>query len=124
VARVCKPGGRCIFIDVVAPESALLDTVLQTLEILRDPSHVRDHRRSEWRRMLAAVGFTVTESDAWKLPMHFAAWVARMATSAERIAALHTVLSGLPDEAHRYFNVEADNSFSIDGAWIEGVKPD
>jgi ubiquinone/menaquinone biosynthesis C-methylase UbiE len=122
VARVCKPLGRCILIDVVAPESALLDTVLQTLEILRDPSHVRDYRVSELRRLLAEAGLRVTESNGWKLPMKFGPWVARMATSTERIAALHAVLSGLPDEAHGYFAVEPDHSFSIDSAWIESVQ--
>jgi ubiquinone/menaquinone biosynthesis C-methylase UbiE len=122
-ARVCKPGGRCIVIDVVAPESPLLDTVLQTVEILRDPSHVRDHRVSEWRRLLAEVGFTVTESESWKLPMGFDSWVGRMGASAERIGALHMVFAGLPAEARQYFSVAADHSFSIDSAWIEGFKP-
>jgi ubiquinone/menaquinone biosynthesis C-methylase UbiE len=41
--RVLKPGGRLIVIDVVAPDSALFDTHLQALELLRDASHVRDH---------------------------------------------------------------------------------
>jgi ubiquinone/menaquinone biosynthesis C-methylase UbiE len=121
-ARVCKSDGRCIVIDVVAPESALFDTVLQTIEILRDPSHVRDHRVSEWRRLLAEAGFLVTESHAWKLPMGFASWVGRMAAPAERVAALNTVFAGLPEEARRYFSVAADHSFSIDSAWIECVK--
>jgi ubiquinone/menaquinone biosynthesis C-methylase UbiE len=45
--RVLKPGGSLIVIDVIAPESPLLDTILQTVEILRDASHVRDYRVSE-----------------------------------------------------------------------------
>jgi len=122
MARVCKTDGRCIIIDVVAPESALFDTVLQTIEILRDPSHVRDHRVSEWQRLLADVGFPSPKSHSWKLPMGFASWVGRMAASAERIAALETVFAGLPAEARRYFAVEPDRSFAIDSAWLEGVK--
>jgi SAM-dependent methyltransferase len=122
VARVCKTDGRCIVIDVVAPESALFDTVLQTIEILRDPSHVRDHRVSEWLRLLAAVGFSETESHCWKLSMGFANWVGRMAASAERVAALNMVFAGLPAEAQRYFAVQSDHSFAIDSAWLESVK--
>jgi len=121
-ARVCKPEGRCIIIDVVAPESALFDTVLQTIEMLRDPSHVRDHRVSEWRRLLAEAGFALTACDGWKLPMGFASWVGRIAASAERVAALGTVFAGLPEEARRYFAVEPDHSFAIDSAWLESVK--
>jgi len=122
VARVCRTGGRCIFVDVIAPEAALLDTVLQTVEILRDPSHVRDCRLSEWRRLLNEAGFTVTDIHGWKLTMEFASWVSRMATPPERVAALHAVFTELPDETRRYFSVAADHSFSIDSAWMEGVK--
>ncbi|WP_394779775.1 class I SAM-dependent methyltransferase, partial [Undibacterium sp.] len=44
MARVLKPGGTLVVIDVVAPETPLYDTVLQTVELLRDSSHVRDYR--------------------------------------------------------------------------------
>ena len=54
--RVLKPGGSLVVVDVVASESPLADTALQTLEMLRDPSHVRDYRVSEWLVMLADAG--------------------------------------------------------------------
>jgi ubiquinone/menaquinone biosynthesis C-methylase UbiE len=41
-ARILSPGGTLVVIDVLAPENALMDTVLQTVEILRDLArHVR-----------------------------------------------------------------------------------
>ena len=36
VRRVLKPGGVAVFIDVMSPGSALLDTYLQAVEVLRD----------------------------------------------------------------------------------------
>jgi hypothetical protein len=39
-----------------------------------------------------------------------------------RPARLHAMFTGLPDEARRYFSVAADHSFTIDSAWLEGVK--
>jgi SAM-dependent methyltransferase len=59
--RVLKPGGRALFMDVIAPEAPLLDTFLQTVELLRDPSHVRDYSVREWTAMLRAAGFTPCE---------------------------------------------------------------
>ncbi|WP_163311821.1 class I SAM-dependent methyltransferase, partial [Enterobacter cloacae] len=50
--RVLKPGGKLVIVDIVAPEVPLLDTLLQTAEVLRDVSHVRDYRVSEWQAML------------------------------------------------------------------------
>jgi ubiquinone/menaquinone biosynthesis C-methylase UbiE len=55
-ARVLIPGGRLIVIDVIAPENPLLDTSLQVIEFLRDASHVRDYRVSEWITMFQAAG--------------------------------------------------------------------
>ena len=49
--RVLKPGGLAAFMDVVAPEDPLLDTWLQSLELLRDPSHVRNYSIAQWRTM-------------------------------------------------------------------------
>ncbi|KEA40832.1 SAM-dependent methyltransferase, partial [Pseudomonas aeruginosa] len=43
VRRVLKPGGVAIFVDVAAPGQALPDTFLQTVELLRDTSHVRNY---------------------------------------------------------------------------------
>ncbi len=121
-SRVLAPAGALIVIDVCAAESPLMDTVLQTLELLRDLSHVRDYRESEWRALLAASGFDGFKSVRWKLPMEFASWVARIETPAPRIDALKVVIDALPEEARRYFSVAVDHSFEIDSLWLEAVK--
>ncbi|HTD05779.1 class I SAM-dependent methyltransferase [Undibacterium sp.] len=122
IARVLKPGGTLLAIDVVAPETPLYDTVLQTIELLRDASHVRDYRVSEWRAMLGAAGLQVIGSDGWKLPLDFDSWVKRIRTSADRVAALQVIMRELPQEVKEYFMVRADHSFSSDTAWIEARR--
>jgi SAM-dependent methyltransferase len=120
-ARVLKPPGRLVVIDVIAPEAQVLDTALQVIEFLRDPSHVRNYRVSEWAAMLGAAGFETPSVDLWKLPLEFSSWVARIGTSTARIAALQAVFADLSDEARRYLEVGADLSFAIDAAWIESA---
>jgi len=70
--RVLGPGGIAVFIDVVAPESPLADTWLQSLELMRDPSHVRDYRRSEWllhsRRRVSPQPSQGISACAWNSP--------------------------------------------------------
>jgi len=122
VRRVLKPTGILVVIDVVAAENALFDTLLQSVEILRDASHIRDYRVSEWYAMLCAAGFDVTESDRWALTMEFAIWTARMHTPELRVDAIRDVLSKASDEARQYFKVQADSSFDIDVMWLE-AKP-
>lgn len=119
IARVLKPGATAVVIDVVAPEDPLLDTSLQTVELLRDPAHVRNYRESEWRRMFEAAHLTLAGLHRWKLNLEFDGWVARIGTSAARVAALETVFDDLAEEARRYFDVTAQRAFSIDAAWFE-----
>ena len=66
-ARVLKPGGVFLVSDSVAPEDPALDTFMNAFELMRDPSHVRDHRISEWHAMLAARGFASRELGTWNL---------------------------------------------------------
>jgi len=117
--RVLKPGGLAVVIDAVAPESQLADTWLQTLELMRDPSHVRDYRRSEWQAMLANAGFCRGDSKSFRLRLEFSSWVARIGTPAPLIAGLRCLQAHAPAEAASHFALEPDGSFTIDTAMIE-----
>ncbi len=48
LARLLLPSGRLLLVDVMADPDPLLDNLLNALEILRDPSHVRDHSQAQW----------------------------------------------------------------------------
>jgi ubiquinone/menaquinone biosynthesis C-methylase UbiE len=121
-ARVISSDGRLIVIDVVAPERPLFDTSLQVIEFLRDASHVRDYRVSEWRAMQGAAGFAEPTVASWKLPIDFRSWIARIGTPSARIAALRAVFAELPGEVHEYFQIGPEFSFVIDSAWIDARK--
>jgi ubiquinone/menaquinone biosynthesis C-methylase UbiE len=122
VARVLTPNGTLLIIDALAPESPLLDTTLQSLELLRDMSHVRNYRLSEWRAMLHESCLVERNHRAWKLSLEFQSWVQRIATPPRRIQALHALIDDMPSEARDYFAVTADRSFRIDAGWIEAGK--
>lgn len=121
-ARVTMPGGRLIVIDVIAPETPLFDTSLQVIEFLRDASHVRDYRVSEWGAMQRAAGFTEPTVTSWKLPLDFKSWIARIGTPPARVAALQAVFAELPSEVREYFQIGPELSFVTDSAWLEAVK--
>jgi hypothetical protein len=122
VVRVLRPSGTLVVIDVVAPESALLDTTLQTIDLLRDMSHVRNYCASEWRSMLRVPGLADAGSESWKLRLEFDSWVRRIAAPSRRVDAPRAVFDDLPAEAREYFVVAADGSFTSDALWIEVSK--
>jgi ubiquinone/menaquinone biosynthesis C-methylase UbiE len=119
--RILVPGGTLIVIDVLAPEAPLMDTALQAIELLRDASHVRNYRESEWRAMFEAADFTRPEVDRWKLRLEFQPWVDRIATPAARVAAVKLVLDGLAAEASAYFALTSEYSFAIDAGWLQAT---
>jgi len=117
--RVCRPGGLALFADIVAPPTALCDTHLQAVELLRDPSHVRDYSLAQWTTHLAHAGFAVTAIYPMRLRMDFTAWTARMDTPPDLQAAIRTVQHSAPAEVRDHFAIEADGSFTIDSMLIE-----
>ncbi|WP_026381567.1 class I SAM-dependent methyltransferase [Afifella pfennigii] len=117
--RVLKPGATAIFMDVVSPGAPLLDTHLQAVELLRDPSHVRDYALGEWLSAFAQAAFAIRHVETFRLRLDFAPWVARIGTAPERVAAIRTLQSDVADEVKAYFAIEEDGSFTLDTALIE-----
>ena len=122
IFRVLKPGGKCYVIDVVAPEVTVADTYLQSFEVLRDASHIRNRNLAEWSAALTQAGLRPVAEQGWKLQLQFDAWVARMRTPPERVIAIRSLWDVAPQEVTSYFRLEKDYSFTVDAALIEAVK--
>ncbi|TBU84404.1 class I SAM-dependent methyltransferase [Phytopseudomonas dryadis] len=114
VRRVLKPGGVAAFIDVASPGRPLLDTYLQTVEVLRDTSHVRDYSPAEWLRQVSEAGLQVRSHTRQRLRLEFASWVERMRTPQVMREAILTLQAAVGEEVREYFEVAADGSFSTD----------
>lgn len=110
--RVLRPGGRLLVIDVLGIADALVDTHFQTLELLRDRSHVRNRSAAQWQAVLAEQGFEVEQQADFPLRLAFSAWVERMQTPPAKVAMLRTLQLEAPDEVQRQLAIEADGSFT------------
>lgn len=117
--RIAKPGATAVFIDVVSPGHAAFDTHLQAVELLRDPSHVRDYSEAEWSAALADAGFRIRRTQTRRLRMDYPTWIARMRTPEPHQAAIRSLQEGASAETRAYFEIEPDGSFTLDTVQIE-----
>lgn len=121
IRRVLKPGGTLLLADVVAPDAPAQDTFLNAVELLRDPSHVRDHTSGQWLDMLRAAGFAGAVLERWPLRLDFSSWVARMRTPTPAVAYIKTLMNGAPRETRATLAVEEDYSFSVPVALLRAL---
>lgn len=84
-ARVLKNGGKLLLIDNIAPSEEKLDMYINTIEKLRDDSHVRCYQMKEWETWAKEAGLTIEKSRTRKKTFDFPTWVRRTTTSEEQI---------------------------------------
>ncbi len=112
--RVCKPSGKVMIIDIMAPANPLCDTFLQTVEMLRDNSHVRDYSSNEWQQMFDQAGFNVNQTQTHKLKLEFNSWIARMRTPKLYVTAIRELQQNIGQEVKSYYDIQANGTFTTD----------
>jgi ubiquinone/menaquinone biosynthesis C-methylase UbiE len=112
-ARVLADGGHLLVSDIVGPARPLVDTHLQAMEVLRDPSHVRNYSLLEWQTLLAHARFEAEHFQLWPTRIDAATWVERMRTPPDSVAAVRNLQAKAPAEVRRALAFEADDSFTV-----------
>jgi len=125
-ARVLRPGGELVLVDTVSPPDPAQDTFLNTIELLRDPSHVRNYSVVEWEAMLGAAGLTGGCVSNWSFPLDFEDWVERMRTPEHERGQLRRLFDAAPDAVRDVLNVrggDAPYGFDIPVALFVATRP-
>lgn len=122
-ARVLRPGGVVAVVDSVSVGPAVLDTWLQAIELLRDPSHVRSRSRAEWESAIVGAGLLPGSVRPFRIRLEFAVWIERMRTPPVRAEAIRALQAVASDSVKRRLDIEEDGSFCIDVALFEATKP-
>ncbi|UOQ44491.1 class I SAM-dependent methyltransferase [Halobacillus salinarum] len=117
-ARVLKPGGSFLMIDNVAPEDDELDSFYNQFEYIRDPSHCRALKVSEWKRLLANYYLPVHRELARRKQMKFSDWVSRTVKEKPMQDQIERWFINAPEKAKTYFSIIEQNhhieTFEID----------
>ncbi|WP_325034788.1 class I SAM-dependent methyltransferase [Lentibacillus sp. Marseille-P4043] len=125
VKRVLKPDGQFLFIDNIAPEDNALDQFNNTLEKMRDYSHVRSRLVSEWKKIFRDNDLTIMKEMTRKKTLPYKEWVRRTVDNQEKINGITQYILNSSDEVQYYFQVKMENndiqSFAID-EWMVLAK--
>ena len=110
IGRVVRQGGRLAIVDLLAPDDGSLDTFLNAVELLRDPSHARTLRAPEWVALLDAAGFESRVARRWDLEHDVESWLATTAPAPWRADAARALLRDAVPAAREHFAIAPDGS--------------
>lgn len=103
VNRVLKSDGWFLLVDTVAPEDDDADREVNEIEAIRDPSHKRNLKVSEWELLFAEFGFVESANELNRKRLVFVDWVERMRVSAADQDVLRSRIFGSIGEVRDYF---------------------
>ena len=119
MACVLKPGEKLVLIDLEAAEESLRQTE-DRLEMLRDPSHVKNLSRAEMLALYRKRGFDVECCEVVKMPMILKNWLDHTNTPKgareEIIHRMERELSG--GEKTGFAPYEKDGQIVFDHHWV------
>jgi len=121
IARVLRPRGAFYLVDNHSPPDPELDRWLDTLERLKDPSHVRSHSLERWQELLRDAGLRPRVEATFHTDVVTEDWLARSATSAASAQRARAMLREAGPAAREVFRIRADG-FSLLKAIIVATK--
>ena len=122
VGRVLKRYGRFVLIDTVAPSDPEKDRFLNQIELLRDPTHVRDYTVEEWIGMAAEVDLEIEALEHWSIPLDFDLWVRRARTGEHEIEALRECFAAASSAIREHFGVSPSCGWEVPVALFAGSR--
>jgi ubiquinone/menaquinone biosynthesis C-methylase UbiE len=114
--------GSVLLADIVSFDDFVVDTHIQTIELLRDPSHVRDHTATEWIDMFGQAKLDAQVVHEWRVRLAFDDWVERTATPPDRVDTIRSLLRSSPSEVRRTLRLEDDYCFTFRAVLLRAVR--
>ncbi|WP_413378815.1 class I SAM-dependent methyltransferase [Alkalihalobacillus sp. 1P02AB] len=127
VYRVLKPNGLFILIDNVAPENKDCDQFYNYIEKVRDYSHQRAYKKTEWLKEHEKVGFELIEMHLFEKVFDFENWCRLMDVGEKEKEELTHAFLQADDKIKAKFRVTLENgkkvqSFQGESALIKAKK--
>lgn len=124
--RVLKPGGQFLLDDNVAPEDDGFDQFYNHIEKIRDYSHFRAWKKSEWVKMLELAHFEIIEWHRFEKNFLFDSWCDRLKLPQTEKENLNRLMINATDQIKAKFrivqNEQMVSSFQGESIILKAVK--
>lgn len=123
-ARVLAPGGRLLIADTTVPDDAPeIDEWQNRVELIRDPSHHRNYRPSEWTQHLHQAGFVVEELDFMGgfVPMTLNAWLHKAGCTGAAEQTVRELFATANDAVRETFAIQPMPDGDTRFRWLRAV---
>jgi len=104
--RVLRRGGRMAIVDTVLPDDPEVAEWYQTMEKMRDPTHIQAYTRETWITMVEEAGFILHETVLIPKTHDFPMWAKRAGLNRDGIAQLNKFFYEAPDKVQEHFQIE------------------
>jgi len=118
IHRVLAKQGKAIIVDILGNANPMMDTFFQTIEIIRDPSHVRNYSLQEWARFAEYAGFKIEIVEKQTLDLEFQSWVERMQTPSYAVETIRYLQRKASDQTQQYYQIKEDGSFQSEVVYL------
>lgn len=113
VARVLKPGGLFLLEDSLAPKDPTAAALLNRVELLRDPTHVRTLSAGEWRALLHQAGLAIEAERIFAKAHPLASWLERAHTPEPARRQIVALMQGASSRVRATLSIAVDSAGQI-----------
>ncbi len=114
VSRVLRAGGWLLLVDTISPEDDGAALEVNAVEAIRDPSHVRNWKVSEWVEVIGANGMEVRHEETHRKTLDLEDWMERMRVSEEVRPGLASRILESTGLVREYLNPQRDGGDRFD----------
>ncbi|RLB59921.1 MAG: SAM-dependent methyltransferase [Deltaproteobacteria bacterium] len=105
--RVLRRGGRMAIIDTLMPSDPEIAEFFQTMEKMRNPTHIKAFSEDEWQEMILDSKLILQETKIISKTHDFQEWTKTAGLNRTKVQELNKFFMDAPHKIHDYFKIES-----------------